>query len=329
VLLEQRELANAFHANRLQLVDFLASSAAVAVRNAGLVARVRADLGLVEAAEARTSASEASLRQLIESSPIGIEVFSGEGTRLNSNSRASAFYRVDARAIQRFQGHPCVANAAETMSALLRGEHVDLGQIEVASGDPAKSANKWIRSLAYATRGVSGELDPIILMEEDVSERTCVARMQSEFISTVSHELRAPLTSICGALGLLEGGVAGALGEVGRELVALASTNAQRLVHLVSDILDFERLEQGKLNPSPSALNFATFVEKAVELNRNYGTPRDVGLRVENVHVGRDCEVYADENRLNQVVANLLSNAFKFHRLVRKSSERCRQIPKR
>ena len=78
----------------------------------------------------------------------------------------------------------------------------------------------------------------------DVSERHAVEKLKQEFVSTVSHELRTPLTSIRGSLSLLAGGVLGELSDEAREMVTLAERNCVRLIALVNDILDLERLEQ-------------------------------------------------------------------------------------
>ena len=89
--------------------------------------------------------------------------------------------------------------------------------------------------------------DALQLTALDVSERRKVDEMKNDFISTVSHELRTPLTSIKGALGLLESGMMGDLPEQVRDVVKIAATNSDRLVRLINDILDIERIEAGEI----------------------------------------------------------------------------------
>ena len=72
--------------------------------------------------------------------------------------------------------------------------------------------------------------------------------MKAEFVATVSHELRTPLTSIRGSLGLLAGGVAGSLPEAVKTLVDVARDSCERLVRLINDILDFEKIESGRMS---------------------------------------------------------------------------------
>jgi signal transduction histidine kinase len=81
-----------------------------------------------------------------------------------------------------------------------------------------------------------------------VTELKRIDRMKSEFVSTVSHELRTPLTSIRGSLGLIVGGVAGdLLPEAVKNLVGIAKSNCERLIRLINDILDIEKIESGKM----------------------------------------------------------------------------------
>ena len=105
----------------------------------------------------------------------------------------------------------------------------------------------------------------------DISERKRLERLKDEFVSTVSHELRTPLTSISGSLGLLIGGAAGTLPDPAARLLAIAQTNSQRLVRLVNDILDIEKMEA-----QPDRLQFRpasecrALVEQAIEANRGF-----------------------------------------------------------
>ncbi|MXP65707.1 response regulator [Roseomonas sp. M0104] len=145
----------------------------------------------------------------------------------------------------------------------------------------------------------------------DVTERRRLDSMKNEFVSTVSHELRTPLTSIRAALGLVTGGAAGALPQPAGELLGIAHKNAERLVLLVNDILDIEKMEAGRLEFRRERISARQLLEQAVEANRAYAG--QFGLRLEVAgDPEADAEVYADAPRIQQVLANLLSNAAKF-----------------
>jgi PAS domain S-box-containing protein len=146
----------------------------------------------------------------------------------------------------------------------------------------------------------------------DISERKKVEQIKDDFISVVSHELRTPLTSIRGSLGLLLGGVAGELPEKARTLTEIAATNSERLVRLVNDILDIEKIESGTMAFRPAPVDLVPLVAQAVESNRAYANLYDVELRIVRPEMGEaGANVLADTDRIQQVLANLLSNAAK------------------
>jgi PAS domain S-box-containing protein len=144
----------------------------------------------------------------------------------------------------------------------------------------------------------------------DITERRKVDRMKSEFISTVSHELRTPLTSIRGSLDLLLNTRAGDLSQQARYLVEMARRNAERLLLLVNDILDVERIETGQLGFSFQPFDLVPLVRSAIETNQNFAASQGVALRL--AQAPERSFVSGDPDRLTQVMANLLSNAAKF-----------------
>ncbi len=157
---------------------------------------------------------------------------------------------------------------------------------------------------------VSLERGLIYAVARDVEEERRIAQMKNDFVSVVSHELRTPLTSIRGSLGLIAGGVAGELPEKARALVEIAAKNCERLVRLINDILDVEKIESGKMGFHFLPAELAPLIERAIEDNRAYAEGYGVELRVAAMAPG--AWVWADPDRLLQVMTNLLSNAVKF-----------------
>jgi PAS domain S-box-containing protein len=145
----------------------------------------------------------------------------------------------------------------------------------------------------------------------DITERKKVDRMKNEFISTVSHELRTPLTSILGSLGLISGGMAGAIPAQVKGLVDIAHKNSERLVRLINDILDVEKIESGNMKFDLRPQDLMSLVKHAIEANESYAQQYNVRIQVD---AGRmdDVSVLADSDRFIQVMTNLLSNAVKF-----------------
>jgi PAS domain S-box-containing protein len=142
----------------------------------------------------------------------------------------------------------------------------------------------------------------------DITERQEVDRLKRDFVSTVSHELRTPLTSIRGSLGLLGAGVMGDLPPETRQLVTVAERNCVRLIALINEILDFDKLESGgvamELRPTP----LQRILERSVETLRSFAEQEGVAIEVQK----SDATVLADEKRITQVLVNLLSNAVKY-----------------
>lgn len=146
----------------------------------------------------------------------------------------------------------------------------------------------------------------------DIGERREIEQMKGEFVATVSHELRTPLTSIAGALGLISGGAAGELPAKAARLIDIAHSNAARLVRLINDILDIEKIEAGRMQFDVRPLALHTLLDAAA--HQTAGFASEYGVTVEIEPVPPDAAVLADEDRLMQVITNLLSNAIKFSR---------------
>jgi PAS domain S-box-containing protein len=149
-----------------------------------------------------------------------------------------------------------------------------------------------------------------IYVYRDITKETEVDRMKSEFIATVSHELRTPMTSIKGSLGLVLGGIAGALPEDAKELLGIAQNNTDRLIRLINDILDISRIEAGKMEIKRAPLSVADSVHRAIRELEGFATQRSIILTAD---LPDDLpRAVADYDRLQQVLVNLLSNAIKF-----------------
>ena len=154
------------------------------------------------------------------------------------------------------------------------------------------------------------EPDVLIAISRDATGRKKIERMKNEFVSTVSHELRTPLTSIRGSLGLLMGGAAGTLPPRADHLARIAHENSERLMLLIDDILDIEKIESGNMPFDVRPEPVRQLLAQAVEANAAYGQLFDV--RFELSAAIPDCLVALDRNRFMQVMANLLSNAAKY-----------------
>jgi PAS domain S-box-containing protein len=155
-----------------------------------------------------------------------------------------------------------------------------------------------------------GTIVSIIAQGQDVTQQLEAERMKKEFTSTLSHELRTPLTSIIGSLQLINSGVMGDVDKDVAELTVVAERNGQRLLDLINDILDIEKVESGKLSMSPEVFELGDLVREAMLLNKAFGERFKVRFEARGDLAGG--RVFADRKRLLQIMTNLLSNAAKF-----------------
>jgi len=149
----------------------------------------------------------------------------------------------------------------------------------------------------------------VLCVVADISERKRIEHLKDEFVSTVSHELRTPLTSISGSLALLVGNAAGKLPDPVMRLLTIAHKNSQRLVRLLNDILDIEKMESGEVAFVMKRVDVRPLVEQAIEASRPYAESLGVAIRIDPSSASG--EVRADPDRFVQVITNLLSNAIK------------------
>ncbi|ANT51350.1 hybrid sensor histidine kinase/response regulator [Mesorhizobium amorphae] len=168
----------------------------------------------------------------------------------------------------------------------------------------------WLYTLKAPFRDESGKITGVITYNRDITEQKRSAQLKNDFISTVSHELRTPLTSIRGSLGLISAGVAGELPPKAANLVNIAHKNSERLVLLINDILDMEKIESGVTAFKIKQMPVRPVLEQSIAASSNYMA--DSRIRIVLVDDAPRAEANIDPDRLHQVMANLLSNAIKF-----------------
>ncbi len=153
-----------------------------------------------------------------------------------------------------------------------------------------------------------GQTIGVIAIGEDITERYHLERMKSQFLSTVSHELRTPLTTIQASLSLLDEKIIDATSEEGEATIGIATEGVDRLVRLVNDILDLERLRSGKLRLIKDYYPVQDILKSAITQIQELAKQAEINIKVSSPAF----LLYGDRDRLIQVVINLLSNALKF-----------------
>lgn len=189
-----------------------------------------------------------------------------------------------------------IANNAQTLEFRLRNHADEYLWVELQAQPEVDNQERVI--------GFTGTLI-------DVHERKRMAQMKAEFVSVVSHELRTPVTSIRGALSMLDSGIFGTWSSDPTKLISIAHRNSQRLVTLVNDILDMDKLMSGNMTFEITRLNIVDVIQQSIEANTAYAQGFNTSVKL--IHLSRQpVFVLAANDRLLQILANLISNACKF-----------------
>ena len=168
--------------------------------------------------------------------------------------------------------------------------------------------NEKTQSLEVYSREIAHAKSILEVTHEQLKQTD---KMKDEFISTVSHELRTPLTSIFGVLKLLASGKFDDDKERVNQLLMMGLSNSERLGTLINDLLDFQKLSSGKFELAQDVVEVRTIIKQSIE--RNYGYGQQFGVSIECTDCGNEgLRIYADANRVNQVIDNFISNAIKF-----------------
>jgi len=290
------------------------TGAALDALNAQLEARVEERTAALSTANAELRESEARKAAILESSLDGIISLDETGRILEFNPAAELIFRLPrAQAMGRdFLSLALAATVnAEQRATVARALRADAA--------PGRATRLELQGLRADGNTFPAELTLLRVRSDgpprftsyvrDITERREVERMKNEFVSTVSHELRTPLTSIRGSLGLLEGGILGELPTQAQDMVRIARTNTERLIRLINDILDLEKIESGKLELKLQSVEAAEVIDATFSGVRGMADAARVRLRADAVGAG---PVRADRDRLIQVLTNLVSNAIKF-----------------
>lgn len=280
------------------------------------VEAVAASLGQIEAQRRERQRNEELYRQqeiLLDSVADGICGVDRDGVVSFMNPAAGRLLAADSSSLIGIPVHDLLHGFAPAGSRC--GENCALRQAATRQRTSAGEENIYRSDgTAFPAEYVltplvdQGQLAGFVLSFRDISQRFALDRLKDEFISTVSHELRTPLTSIRGALGLLSSGVLNQGNEKTGNLLRIALSNSDRLVRLINDILDLERIQSGREPLALRPVQLGDVVRQAIDGMQPVAESAGVQL----IHDATQVEIAADPDRLLQVLTNLLSNAVKF-----------------
>ncbi|MEZ2279084.1 MAG: PAS domain S-box protein [Microcoleus sp.] len=264
----------------------------------------------LEKSQAEVRQSEALFRSLSESSPVGIFKIDAEGKFIYANPRLQAIFGFTlAEALgegwMKFV-HPEDIN--RILSLWSAAQSLDR---ELACQFRHIRPDGTIRFCRVKTAPIiseEGQLIGHVGTAIDITESQEIDKMKNEFISIVSHELRTPLTSIRGSLGLLAAGVLKNQPETAQQMLEIAKNDTERLVRLVNDILDLERLDSSQVTLNKQWYDAADLIQESVKSVQALADESKINLSI----LSRSAQIWVERDRIVQMLVNLLSNAIKF-----------------
>jgi PAS domain S-box-containing protein len=288
-----------------------------------------------QAAETALQARSRELRLLIDAVPAMI-AYVDPGERVLLHNRAFAEWlgmpsaRIEGRTLRELLGEQEYAAAGPHVARALAGETVqyerqqrlddgsvrDLAVAYVPHRSPAggllgrRRGDVTVTAAAVPERSPAGAVLGYYALHTDITELKNLSRMKSEFVSMVSHEVRTPATVIRGALGMLVGGAVGTLPPEAGRLISIAHASCERLVRLVDDIVDIEKIEAGAIALALRDEDLARLVPLALVAAGPQAAPR--GVRLQTRGDSPPARVHTDAGRVIQVLTNFLTNAIQF-----------------
>ncbi len=307
-----------FTQDQLRFAAATAPIIATAVNNAGLynlisdqVQRLGELLGNVQA-EVRKS------KAIIEGAADGMLLLDAEHTVQLINQVAATLLHInpETAAGQPFRtffpaatnGNGDVASAlAQELNAILNTPHPDF-----STPHRVESGGRVILMLLSEVTITLNTPPSLLVVLRDITREAELDRMKDEFVSTVSHELRTPMTSIKGYTDLLASGKVGELSEMQQKFINIIKNNADRLSALVNDILDISRIDTGRVRLMPAFFDISDVINEVL-------TSLDRQIADKNLTVVKNLPptlppVFADANRVTQILVNLVGNAVKYTR---------------
>ena len=297
--------------NRARAVERLVEERTVNLQDANQ--RLETTVAEQRQAEEALRESEGRIRAIVESAADGIVTVDDNGVVTSANAAAGTIFDYPAEDLE---GTDITTLAPDIFQGEIKRYLVRLRRDAANATDDRRETNGRRRNgttfpFEFAVSAVpSAGAKSFTVFLRDITERKAVERMKNEFVSTVSPELRTPLTSIYASLGLIAGGLAGELPAKANKLLDIAHNNCERLVRLINDILDIEKIESGKIEYHIEVLDLIPLIEHVIEANHGFAQPFDVKILLDN-RAGR-VHVRADSDCLIQVLTNLISNACKF-----------------
>lgn len=292
------------------LLQQIANQIAIALQQAALYQRVQQELNERKQAQLSLQQSEVLFRSLCESAPIGIFRNDAEGNCVYTNPRCQeiggfTYEEALGNGWQQFIHPEDLEKFMPQTTADREAKRPSFAEVRHVHKD---GTVRLCQVKAVPILSVHDTLLGYVGTVEDITDSRAIEQMKNEFIAIVSHELRTPLASIRGSLGLLASGVLKNDPATAQHMLNIAASETERLVRLVGDILDLERLESSKMLLDKQACDAGALMQQAVEVLQPLAEGRSITLVCSPLNV----LIWAAPDRIIQTLVNLLGNAIKF-----------------
>ncbi|RUR84194.1 hypothetical protein PCC6912_17880 [Chlorogloeopsis fritschii PCC 6912] len=295
----------------VDLTIAVADQLAIAIQQANFYNQLQIELTEHCQTEEALRRSEEQFRKAFDNAPIGMALVSLKGQFLKVNNSLCEILGYNGEELLALT-FADITHPDDLEPDLESRRQILAGEIRVYQAEKRylHSSGNTIHVLLKISLVRDQQRQPLyfIAQIQDISDRYKINRMKDEFVSIVSHELRTPLTAIRGSLGILETGVLDHDPEQIKELLQIALNNSDRLMRLVNDILDLERLESGKVKLVMEACEVANLVKQATESVQAIADEANITLSVKFSNI----QIWVAPDAIVQTLINLLSNAIKF-----------------
>ncbi len=257
------------------------------------------DITLRKKAERRLAESEQRLRMILDGIPLGIALITLDDIVAYANP-----------ALGQMTGYVPSALMSERLTIFFSGSRSDTPTFEqgVCETYFVKRTGETFPVELIKSHFNSREQETSLLVISDISERLRIEQMKHEMVAMLGHELKSPLTSLKTMLGMLSEGTFGKLSETAVEMLIATEREINRMVKLINELLDVEKMKTGNFSVSPQTVPLSSVILSSIEAVRYIAESRKISI-IEQL---QETTVYADGSRIIQVMVNLLSNAIKF-----------------